>query len=77
MAPLHDAIAALVHARIDVVLFTASVQLQHLLQVAEQMGVRDEVLNERPETASAELRALVMLCGLAEYLLLEADREPG
>jgi uroporphyrinogen-III synthase len=44
VAPLRDAVAQLVARQIDVVLFTASVQLQHLLQVADQMGQRAAVL---------------------------------
>ena len=45
LIPLRDAIHALVGGRIEVVLFTASVQLQHLLAVAEEMRLRDQVLD--------------------------------
>jgi uroporphyrinogen-III synthase len=43
-APLQAAITALVHGEIDVAMFTSSAQVQHLLQVAAGMGMRDRVL---------------------------------
>lgn len=43
-APLHAAIRALGSGEIDVALFTSSIQLRHLLQVAEEMGAKEEVL---------------------------------
>jgi len=42
--PLRAAIAALGRNEIDVVLFTSSAQLRHLLQVADEMGAKDAVL---------------------------------
>jgi uroporphyrinogen-III synthase len=43
-APLRAAIGALTRGEIDVALFTSSAQLRHLLQVAEEMRVKDAVL---------------------------------
>jgi len=45
LAPLRQAIHALVNGEIAVVMLTSSVQLQHLLQVADEMQLRDQVLN--------------------------------
>jgi uroporphyrinogen-III synthase len=44
VAPLRNAITALVAASVDVVLFTAAIQVHHLLQVAEEMNSRDSLL---------------------------------
>jgi uroporphyrinogen-III synthase len=41
IAPLKNAITALLVGSVDVVLFTAAIQVHHLLQVAEEMGSRD------------------------------------
>ena len=41
LAPLKNAIADLQNDRVDVVLFTAAVQVHHLIQVAEQLNSRD------------------------------------
>jgi len=43
-APLRAAITALSRGEIDVALFTSSAQLRHLLQMAEEMKVKDAVL---------------------------------
>ncbi len=42
--PLRDAVAALTENRMDVVLLTSSVQIHHLLKIAEEMKLRDRVL---------------------------------
>ena len=41
VSPLKNAIAALQNDRVDVVLFTAAVQVHHLIQVAEHLNARD------------------------------------
>ncbi|HEY6274566.1 MAG TPA: uroporphyrinogen-III synthase, partial [Terriglobales bacterium] len=41
--PLRTAVTALVQGEIDVVMFTSSAQVQHLLQVARAMGRRDQL----------------------------------
>jgi uroporphyrinogen-III synthase len=43
-APLRSAIEALKAGRVDVVLFTAAIQVHHLLQVAEEMQCSDAVV---------------------------------
>ena len=42
--PLREAVTALTQNQIDVVLFTSSVQLHHLLQIAEEMTLRDQLI---------------------------------
>jgi uroporphyrinogen-III synthase len=42
--PLRAAVTALSEGEIDVAMFTSSAQVQHLLQVAAEMGMRDQVL---------------------------------
>jgi len=44
VAPLKNAIAALLAGSVDVVLFTAAIQVHHLLQVAEEMSSRDSLV---------------------------------
>ena len=44
VAPLRNAITALMAASVDVVLFTAAIQVHHLLQVAEEMSSRDALV---------------------------------
>jgi uroporphyrinogen-III synthase len=44
LSPMKDAIAALQQGRVDVVLFTAAVQVHHLMQVAEQVNAREAVV---------------------------------
>jgi uroporphyrinogen-III synthase len=43
IAPLRAAIEAIARNEVDVALFTTSVQVVHLMQVAEQLGLRDKV----------------------------------
>jgi uroporphyrinogen-III synthase len=43
-APLRNAIGALIAGNVDVVLFTAAIQVHHLLQVAEEMKCRDSLM---------------------------------
>lgn len=42
-APLRAAARAVAHGELDVAIFTTATQLVHLLQVAEEIGLRDEV----------------------------------
>ena len=44
VAPLRNAITALMAASVNVVLFTAAIQVHHLLQVAEEMSSRDALV---------------------------------
>lgn len=43
-APLRSAIAALQSGNVDVALFTAAVQVHHMIRVAEELNVRDSLL---------------------------------
>lgn len=43
-APLREAVSALSRKEFDVAMFTSSVQIVHLFQIAEEMKLRDEVL---------------------------------
>jgi uroporphyrinogen-III synthase len=43
-APLREAVKSITRGEIDVLLVTSAVQMRHLLQVAEEMGARDEVV---------------------------------
>lgn len=44
LGPLRNAAELLARGKIDVVLFTSSVQVQHLLQIAAGMGLKKDVL---------------------------------
>ena len=54
-APLEAAVRALSRHEIDVVLFTASVQFRHLLQIADRLHLRREVLAGLALTAVASI----------------------
>jgi uroporphyrinogen-III synthase len=45
IAPLRNAIEALIGNRVDIVLFTAAIQVHHLLQVAEEMSSKDSLVD--------------------------------
>ncbi len=53
LRPLREAVHSVANATIDVVLFMTAVQVIHLFQVAEEMGLRDEL--------SAGLRSVVVV----------------
>jgi len=65
-APLRNAIESLVGASVDVVLFTAAIQVHHLLQVAEEMGSRDSLLTALHRTVVASIGPVTSEA-LAEY----------
>ena len=44
VTPLKDAIQAVVEGRVQIALFTAAIQVHHLLQVAEEMGARESLV---------------------------------
>jgi len=54
-APLKSAVSSLIRKEIDIVLFTASVQLQHLLEIAKQMKQRNELLQALKHTVVASI----------------------
>jgi uroporphyrinogen-III synthase len=53
LGPLREAVHSVANGSVDVVLFMTAVQVIHLFQVAEEMGLRDEL--------SAGLRSLVVV----------------
>jgi len=53
LSPLREAVHRIANSSVDVVLFMTAVQVIHLFQVAEEMGLRDEL--------SAGLRSLVVV----------------
>ncbi len=53
LRPLREAVHSVANATVDVVLFMTAVQVIHLFQVAEEMGLRDEL--------SAGLRSVVVV----------------
>lgn len=63
-APLRQAIHAVARGEIDVLLVTSAVQIRHLLQIAEEMNLREDVITRLSRVvvgsigpvASAELR---------------------
>ncbi|PYX52098.1 MAG: uroporphyrinogen-III synthase [Acidobacteria bacterium] len=65
-APLRNAIESLAGASVDVVLFTAAIQVHHLLQVAEEMGSRDSLLTALHRTVVASIGPVTSEA-LAEY----------
>jgi len=54
-APLRAAVDALIAKQIDVALFTTGVQVQHLLQIAEQAGKKNELVAEMPQVVTASI----------------------
>jgi len=44
ITPLRNAITAVLAAKVNVVMFTAGIQVHHLLQVAEEMGSKDNLV---------------------------------
>jgi uroporphyrinogen-III synthase len=55
VGPIEVAVRALIASEIDVALFTASVQLQHLLEIAERIKLRDEVIAALRQTVVASI----------------------
>ena len=50
-----DAVTALTQDQIDVVLLTSSVQIHHLLKIAEEMHLRDQLLRALSRTVVASI----------------------
>jgi uroporphyrinogen-III synthase len=73
--PLREAARRLADRQFDVVLFTSSVQLEHLLQIASEENCRDEVLQSLHEAAVASVGP-IMSATLAEYGI-HPDIVPG
>jgi uroporphyrinogen-III synthase len=73
-APLRSAVRQLAANQIDVVLFTTSIQLPHLFQIAEEEGLAAEVKSALARTFIASIGPTTSEA-LAEYGL-HADLEP-
>jgi uroporphyrinogen-III synthase len=54
-APLQAAVKSILQKDIDIVLFTASIQLQHLLEIAAEMKKREELTNALNHTVIASI----------------------
>jgi uroporphyrinogen-III synthase len=55
VGPIESAVRALTGREVEVVLFTSSVQLQHLLEIAERMKLRDEAISALRQTLVASI----------------------
>ena len=75
VAPLQNAIRAVLDGQVDVVLFTAAIQAHHLLQVAEQMGARDALIPALRKTKIASIGPVTSEA-LCEYGI-RATMEPS
>ncbi|HXJ90619.1 MAG TPA: uroporphyrinogen-III synthase [Candidatus Binatia bacterium] len=75
LAPLQNAIRSVLDGRVDVVLFTAAVQVHHLIQVTERMGVRESLTRALRKTKIASIGPVTSEA-LAEYEL-KANMEPS
>ena len=53
--PLHAAVDALIAQQIDVALFTTGVQVQHLFQIAEQAGKKNELVAQMRRVVNASI----------------------
>jgi uroporphyrinogen-III synthase len=73
--PLKTAIQALVQGDVDVAMFTSSVQVQHLLQVAAEIGMRDRVLQALKKVLVASIGPITSE-GLGQHGI-PADLEPS
>ncbi len=73
--PLKEAIQSVVSAKVDVVLFTAAIQVHHLLQVADEMGLRDSLIAALQKTKIASIGPVTSEA-LGEYGI-PASMEPS
>lgn len=73
--PLQNAIRSVVEGRVDLVLFTAGVQVHHLVQVAEEMGLRESLIRALQRLKIASIGPVTSEA-LAEYEL-KASMEPS
>jgi uroporphyrinogen-III synthase len=75
IAPLRNAVIALAQNEIDVSLFTSSIQLRHLLHMAEEMQLREEVVLALNKTMVASIGPVTSET-LREYGV-KVDMEPS
>ena len=74
--PLREAARRLVGRRFDVVIFTSSIQLDHLLEVARDLGIEDDVLEALRDDIAIASVGPVMTATLQSYGL-PADIVPN
>jgi uroporphyrinogen-III synthase len=70
--PLQEAVRRLVAGQIDVVLFTSSIQLDHLLEVARGLGLEQEVVRTLAEDVAIASVGPVMTASLEAHGLTAA-----
>jgi len=75
VAPLRNAIQSVIDGRVDFVLFTAGVQVHHMVQVAEQMGLRASLIRALQKVKIASIGPVTSEA-LNEYEL-KASMEPS
>jgi uroporphyrinogen-III synthase len=75
LAPLREAARRLAHGQVDVTLFTTSVQLPHLLQIAEDLGLANEVRAALNRTVIASIGPITS--EMLEDLGFHPDLEPS
>ncbi|HEX3821836.1 MAG TPA: uroporphyrinogen-III synthase, partial [Candidatus Sulfotelmatobacter sp.] len=75
ISPLQDAIRSLLQGQVAVTMFTAAIQAHHLLQVAERMGMKKELMAALAKTKIASIGPVTSEA-LAEYGIT-ASMEPS
>jgi uroporphyrinogen-III synthase len=75
IAPLQNAIRTVIEHGVDIVLFTAGVQIHHMMQVAEHMGSKDALISALHEVKIASIGPVTSEA-LGEYGL-RANMEPS
>jgi uroporphyrinogen-III synthase len=75
IAPLENAIRAVLQGQVAMAMFTAAIQAHHLMQVAEKMGVREELMTSLRKTKVASIGPVTSEA-LAEYGII-ASMEPS
>jgi len=66
IAPLKSAIRSLTEGTVNIALFTAGVQVHHLMQVADEMGLKDSTIAALRKTTNASIGPVTSEA-LAEY----------
>ena len=75
VGPLKNAIQSIISGSVDLVLFTAGVQVHHLVQVADELGLREGLISALQKTKIASIGPVTSEA-LAEYEL-KASMEPS
>ena len=75
LGPLREAARSIASGEIEVLLITSAVQIRHLLQIAEEMGIRDKVVGALSRVVVGSIGP-VASAALRE-LGIQADLEPS